>query len=171
MKQKIRNPHATKCATKKEKIAAYKKDAATLVEAYDISGKKKPLHTVHVDKVEFIKGKWRIQNDISDKVVNIEGTQMVLGDRIPVTALGNPNPYCEYYTVAKDVKWGIYGVEVPSRFQYNRVVAHYTTDNKDYWVTGDNVSRAAVLLALRLYDDYKDVIHAVACRKMNQKKK
>ncbi len=163
MTQYIKNPYATKHATEQEKLAAYNTDVATGVLAYYENGARESLGRVKWQDVEFIKGKWRIQKKSS--IVNIDGQMVGLGARMRVKTSDS----FEYYPVSSGIRWGIYGAFVSC--VYNRVAVHYATDDKDYWLIADNVAQASERMSVRLYQDFQDVISAVARRKMNQRRK
>ena len=44
------------------------------------------------------------------------------------------------------------------------IVAKYTTDDGEFWGYGSTIEQARAFLGVKLYDEYKDLIHQHACR-------
>ena len=50
------------------------------------------------------------------------------------------------------------------------IVAKYDTDRGTYWSYGPTLEQARAFLGIKLYDEYMDLIHSVACKnKLNTK--
>ncbi len=163
-----RNPLVVAYTTITEKQDMYTRYATAGALAYDVTGATVPLANIDVNNVEFIKKKWRVQTPCTHKIVQLEDSFAVLGERLKIHT---GTHHFEYYAASRSFTWDEYGVRVPSVFSYNRVVAHYATDNKDYWVWGDNVTDASICMSLQVYHDCQDKIHAIICRNQNSKKR
>lgn len=143
------------------KHTLYTKSLATNQLAYKSDGTMTPLHNVPEHVVEFIAGLWRIQDDFKYEITTIRDRQMILGPRIP----HNEKTFFEYYSAAI-VSFNCYGPLTP---RFDLVVAKYTTDRGTYWSYGRTIAEARAFMGIRLYDEYKDLIHSVACKKQLQK--
>jgi hypothetical protein len=115
------------------------------------------------DMVDKVAGVWRIQNKFPHKITRVRDKDMILTGKLDRTE----NTLFEYYS-ACEVNYNCYG---PFVFEdVNYVVAKYETDNEDLWGYGRTIKDARAFLGLKLYDEYKDVIHAIVCRNKNKRK-
>ena len=113
-----------------------------------------------VDKVG---GVWRIQNKFPYEITRVRDKDMVLGKKLDRVE----NTLFEYYS-AREVNYNCYG---PFVFENNNyVVAKYETDNETLLGYGKTLEDARAYLGLKLYDEYKDVIHAIVCRSRTKRK-
>ena len=77
------------------------------------------------------------------------------------------NTLFEFYN-AKLIGYNCYGPFVINGPETDYVVAKYDTDKEKYWGYGKTLEDARAYLGLKLYDEYKEVINAIACK--NKKK-
>lgn len=154
-----RNPLATQTIEQKNKQYAH--DCATDARAYSDATTSVPLRDVPVDKVEFIGGLWRIQNPHSYTITIVRDRPMILGDQIQ----HSERTFFKYYR-AGFVTYNCYGLLKP---HFDMIVAQYTTDNGTYLSYGKTIAEARAFLGIRLYDQYMDVIHRIACKNQIQK--
>ncbi len=160
---KTRNPLATQ--TLEQKKTAYAADCANNAMAYKSDETRVPLCSVNIDDVEFIGGLWRVQDAFKYKISKIRDRQMVLGKRIQ----HNEKTFFEYYQ-ASILTYNCYG---PINLQFDMIAAKYVTDRGEYWSYGNTIAAARAFLGIRLYDEYMDLIHSVACKQIlnNSKQK
>lgn len=156
-----RNPLATQ--TIAEKRAQYIRDCASGENAYNSADAAIPLSDVPFDCVEFIGGLWRVQNGMHYNICKIRDRQMILGQRLN----HNEKTFFEYYQAAL-LSYNCYG-PLPPRF--DMIAAKYTTDHGEYWSYGKSIADARAFLGIRLYDEYMNLIHSVACKKIMQNAK
>lgn len=124
-----------------------------------------PLSQVKFGDVEFIGGLWRVQNKLDYNIMRVRDRDLILGPRIDVVEKN----YFEYYSAANVPTYNCYG---PIHgLEYNMVVAKYTTDRGTYWAYGKTIADARAFLGIKMYDEYMDVIHNMACRNQNKKNK
>ena len=129
--------------------------------AYKSDGTSVPLNTLDVNAVEFIGGLWRVQDLTNYKIVMVRDRPMILGKEIPHTE----HTFFKYYRVSF-LTYNCYGPIAP---HYEMVVAKYKTDRGTYWSYGKTIADARAFMGIRLYDEYMDLIHSVACKKQIQK--
>ena len=154
-----RNPLAIQTIEQKSKQYTY--DCAHDARAYSDAQTSVPLRDVNVDEVEFIGGLWRIQSKLEHEIIKIRNRDMILGSRLE----HNERTFFEYYRAAF-LFYNCYG-PLPPRF--DMVAAKYTTDHGTYWSYGKTIADARAYLGIRLYDQYMDLIHSVACKNTIQK--
>lgn len=155
---KNRNPLAQQ--TLMEKSKQYHSDCIKGALAYKSNGTTVPLSTLSVDKVEFICGLWRLQDESSYKITRIRDKDMILGARIE----HDEKTFFEYYKAAIST-YNCYGLLTP---KFDMVAARYVTDKGEYWSYGNTIAAARAFLGIRLYDEYKDLIHNEVCKKVIQ---
>ena len=149
--------------TSVEKERAYHADCvrgAQRVMAYRSNGTTVPLADVDISNVEYIGGLWRVQDKFPHKIQDVRGEPFVLLERVP----RNERNHFDFYRAAR-VGFNCYGpylVGGPTQ-----IVAKYTTDAQTYWAYGATVEQARAFLGIRLYDEYMDLIHSVACKSSN----
>ncbi len=157
---KIRNPLATQTQEQKQKL--YKKDCIKGVLAYSSNETAVPLSTQLIDDVEFIGGLWRVQDPCEYQINRIRDKDMIMGPRIS----HNEKTHFEYYKVGL-LTYNCYGPLEPN---LAFVAAKYVTDKCVYWSYGKSIAEARAFLGVRLYDDYKDLIHKEACKNILKNK-
>ncbi|HBP27054.1 MAG TPA: hypothetical protein DD611_03700 [Alphaproteobacteria bacterium] len=158
-----KNPLATAFPTNDDKIYAYSTACLNGAVAHRPDYTTVPLKTLKPAQVEFIGGLWRVQTPCDYNVQNVRGKDLIIGARLP----HQEKTFFEYYE-ASLLAFNCYG---PLKPCFDSVVAKYTTDNGTYWSYGRNISDARAFLGIRLYDEYMDLIHSVACQKTAQKSK
>lgn len=126
--------------------------------AYTADLKTRPLKDVNFSDVEFIGGLWRVQNRMEYTLTTIRDRELVLGDRIDL----QEKNYFEYYRAAIPPVYNCYGPI--SALKYDMVAAKYETDKGTYWAYGKSIAEARAFLGIRLYDEYMDLVHRVACK-------
>ena len=153
-----------KTITEKERayISASTK-SNTLVMAYTSDGAPIPLVNVDVSQVEFVSGTWCIQNTFPyKKIYQVRDREFVLCERLP----RQENNHFEFHS-ALPVSWNCFGPFVIKDQRTQYVVAKYKTKQGTYWSYGRTIEEARAFLGIKLYDEYKDLIHSVACKKCN----
>ena len=111
------------------------------------------------DKVDRIKGQWHIQNDFQREITHVRDKDMVLIeklDRVEGTRF-------EFWS-AKSVGYNCFGPFISKDKSIDYVVAKYETDNGPRWGYGKTLEQARAYLGLKLFDEFKDVIHGIACK-------
>lgn len=118
-----------------------------------------------LDDVDLVAGLWRVQKKFPYKITRVRDKDVVLMDKIQHTESTN----FEYFR-AKLVGYNCYGPFIFSDNKADLIVARYDTDNGSLWGYGQTIEAARAFLGLKLYDEYKDVIHSIACKnKLKQK--
>lgn len=125
---------------------------------------KVPLKQLSMSQVEFIGGRWRVQNDFPYEIQMIRDREMVLLKKLPHQ---ERMPF-EYYH-ASVVSWNCYGPHIFPTPDY--IVAKYTTDNGVYWGYGATIEKARAFLGIKLYDEHMDLIHNHACKNQLSRQK
>ena len=116
--------------------------------------------------VDLINGQWHIQNDFDyEKIKRIRDKDMVLIEKLP----RKENTLFEYWS-AKVVGYNCFGPYINSSKEPDYIVAKYKTDNGALWGYGKTIEEARAFLGLKLYDEYKEIIHHIACRNKLRKK-
>lgn len=140
-----------------EKRKAFNEARENHAIAFDYKLNKTPLSSVKFNDVDFIGGEWRIQRPIPDGIQMVRGRPFLLGKRLPKQ---EKNKF-EFYLAALLTN-NCYGYT--DNIVYDMIVAKYTTDNGTYWAYGQTIEQARAFLGIRLYDEYMDLIHSVACK-------
>ena len=122
-----------------------------------------PLRDVPYEKVKFIGGRWRVQDEFSHKIQRVRDRDFVLGERLNFQGR-MPFEYYRAYTIVENC----YGKHLCDG--YPMVVAKYETDNAIHWGYGRTIESARAFLGVRLFDVYMDAIHSVACKNKNNQK-
>lgn len=154
-----RNPLAA-YQDKSEKFYAYRSAGRACAVAYKSDGTTIPLRSVPADQVEFIGGLWRVQDQKSYNIKRVRDRDLIIGNQLP----HNERTFFEYYQ-ASQLTYNCYGILPP---QFDLVVAKYATDKGIYYSYGKNIADARAFLGIRLYDEYMDLIHSVACKNTMQ---
>lgn len=140
-----------------EKRLAFNEARENHAIAFDYKLNKIQLSSVKFNDVDFIGGEWRIQRPIPDGIQMVRGRPFLLGERLPKQ---EKNKF-EFYRAAL-LTYNCYGYS--DSITYTTIVAKYTTDNGTYWAYGSTIEQARAFLGIRLYDEYMDLIHSVACK-------
>ena len=127
--------------------------------ALDCSGNKYPVANYGIGDLAFVAGLWRIQNKCPYKITRVRDKDMVLIKKLDRVE----NTLFDFYS-AKMVNYNCYGPFVIDCERANYVVARYETDKETYMGYGTSIEAARAYLGLKLYDEYKDVINAIACK-------
>lgn len=110
----------------------------------------------NVDKVG---GKWCIQKKFPHKITHVRDRDFILTKKLD----RQENTLFEFYG-AKIVGYNCYGPFVINSSKTDYVVAKYDTDKETYWGYGKTLEEARAFLGLKMYDEYKEVINAIACK-------
>lgn len=146
-----------------EKARAFQAAVSAATTATDDSGHTHPLGTLNIDDVEFISGAWRVQNKFPHKIQEVRGEEFVLTEKLNRT---EKNLF-DFYR-ARMVGLNCYGRFIVGGPEV--IVAKYDTDRDTYWSYGPTLEQARAFLGIKLYDEYMDLIHSVACKnKLNTK--
>ena len=133
--------------------------------ALDCSGNKYPVANYSIGDLAFVAGLWRIQNKCQYKITRVRDKDMVLIKKLDRVE----NTLFEFWS-AKMVNYNCYGPFVIDCERANYVVARYETDKETYLGYGTTIEAARAYLGLKLYDEYKDVINAIACKNKTKSK-
>lgn len=125
--------------------------------AYSSDGKNRPLKDCDIRDVKYVSGMWRIQNKFEHPIQHVRDREFVLLEKINRT---EKNMF-EFYR-ARRVGQNCYGRFLVGGAE--QIVAKYETDRQTYWSYGATIEQARAFLGIRLYDEYSDVIHSVACK-------
>lgn len=131
--------------------------------AYSSDGKTRPLSQCNVDDVKFIAGLWRVQDKFEHKIQLVRDRQFVLLEKLNRI---EHNKF-EFYRAALVARncYGWYLVR-----GHEMIVAKYETDKQTYWGYGTTIERARAFLGIRMYDEYCELIHSVACKNQEKRK-
>ena len=148
----------------KEKVIRYHLACANKEIAYKSDGTTIPLADCLVFGVEFIGGLWRVQEKFPYTINNIRGVDFVLFEKLPHTE----KTLFTFYNAVM-VGENCYGRHL---IKEPYIVAKYTTKDGDFWGYGKTIEQARAFLGVKLYDEYKDLIHKYAGKtsQENQKK-
>lgn len=127
-------------------------------------GTRVPLTDVRFEEVEFISGRWCVQDTFPHTVQLIRDRELVLADKLS-HAERIPFEYWRAYTVGENC-FGYFLSSNP-----DTIVAKYETDDGVYWSYGKTIEQARAFLGIKLFDEYMDLIHATACKKTKQRQK
>lgn len=153
----LKNPLATWHKTPTEKQNAFNAACKSGDVAYKSDGTTVPLTSLHQDKVEFIAGLWRVQNETNYEIKQIRDRQLILGPRLP----HSERTLFEFYSAMRPV-FNCYGL---IHCNFDIVVAKYTTQSGTFWGYGRTIEEARAFLGIRLYDTHQELINNV----LNQK--
>ena len=119
-----------------------------------------------LEQVDRINGVWHIQNNFDySKIVLVRDQDMVLIQKLNRIE----NTQFEYWS-AKVVGYNCFGPFVFKETEYDYIVAKYETDEGVLYGYGKTLEQARAYLGLKLFDEYKDIIHAIACRNKIKRK-
>lgn len=140
------------------KMTKFVDDALKNDVAYRSDNTTVPLIRSNYDNIEFIGGRWRVQNDFPHIIQVVRKKQFVLLDKLP----HQEKNLFEFYN-ASSVGCNCYGYFLASP-KGDYVVARYDTDNQTYWSYGKTIEQARAFMGIKLYDEYMDLIHAHVCK-------
>ena len=105
--------------------------------------------------VEFIGGLWRVQKPFDKQTIRTrDGLEFVLGEKIPRQEHTKFDFFKAYL-----VNINCYGRYVfENKNGYDCIVAGYKTNRGTFWAYGKTISDARAFLAIKLYDEYQDLI-------------
>lgn len=116
--------------------------------------------------VDLINGQWHIQNTFDyEKITRVRDKDMILMEKLNRVE----DTRFEYWT-AKHVGYNCFGPFVSTSTTYDYIVAKYRTDKGPRWGYGHTIEEARAYLGLKLYDEFKDVIHVIANRNKLKRK-
>lgn len=143
----------------RKKSAALLRARENNVMAIDSRGNEKPIKDFAMNDLAFVGGMWRIQEKLSLPITRVRGKDMILTQKIDHTE----TTLFDFYR-GKEVKYNCYGPFVIQDDKYDYIVAQYETDKKTYWAYGKSIEQARAFMGIKMYDEYKDVINAIACK-------
>ena len=143
----------------REKADAWSKAGHQDVMALDSKGEQHLVKDYDMGRLAFVAGVWCIQEKLPYKIMRIRDKDMVLIEKLNRIE----NTLFEFYS-AKTVSYNCYGPFISKDKSYDYIVAKYETDNGALWGYGKTLEDARAYLGIKLYDEYKDVIHRIACR-------
>lgn len=141
----------------KQKSAAWVEAVYSNKTAVDCNGKMFPVKNFDISKLAFIGGLWRVQIDFPYEITCVRKVDMVLlkkKNRVEDTLF-------EFWD-AKHVGYNCYGPYISGGTEPEYIVAKYQAGNTMYWGYGKTLEEARAYLGLKVYDEYKHVIHAIA---------
>ncbi|MCR5194480.1 MAG: hypothetical protein K6B71_03075 [Alphaproteobacteria bacterium] len=141
----------------REKSSAWVDAVYKGVLAVDEKGNRFPVKNYDMSELAFVAGVWRVQRDFPYEIINVRNIDMVLLNKID----RKESTLFEFWN-AKHVEYNCYGPFVSTGKSHEYVVAKYATATRTYWGYGKNLEEARAYLGLKLYDEYKDVIHVIA---------
>ena len=112
-----------------------------------------------IGQVDRINGIWHIQNKFPYEITHVRDKDMVLMDKLDRVETTN----FEFWS-AKSVGYNCFGPFITSDKSPDYIVAKYETDEGTLYGYGETLERARAYLGLKLYDEYKEIIHQIACR-------
>ncbi len=145
--------------TMREKLPRYQQAIAQGALACKSDGTTVPLSSCRPTQVEYVAGLWRVQDPFPYITQTVRDREVVLMKKLPHT---ERIPF-EYYSAC------LIGENCYGRFLNKYVgviVAKYETDDGVYWGYGATIEQARAFLGIKLFDQYMDLIHGVACKKI-----
>ena len=127
--------------------------------AVDENGNKFLVKDFDMSKLAFVAGHWRVQVVFPYKITNVRGQDMAL-----INKKNRAEGTLFEYWNAKLVAYNCYGPFVSKDAKPDYIVAQYETDNGVLWGYGKTLEDARAYLGLKVYDEYKDIVHRIACR-------
>ena len=150
------------------KMAIFCTDEVNGIKAIAENGKHITLGKsgAKLEQVDRINGQWHIQNHFDcSKITRVRDKDMVLIKKLDRTETTN----FEFWS-AKSVGYNCFGPFVSKGDDYDYIVAKYETDNGAMWGYGKTLESARAFLGLKLFDEYKDIIHVIANRNRLKRK-
>lgn len=142
----------------REKSAAWNEACRNNEMAVNNKNETFPVKNFDMGKLAFVAGLWRIQQDFKQKITRVRDKDMVLMDKLDHVE----NTLFEFWN-AKEIAYNCYGVFLSLGNKPDYIVAKYDTDKETYLGYGRTLEEARAFLGLKMYDEYKDVINAIAC--------
>jgi len=130
---------------------AYKEKAFTANRRKLILGGK----GAKLENVDKVAGLWRIQTKFPHKITRVRDKDVVLIKKSKQKDSTNFK-----YWEAKVVGYNCHGPFIFSGEKPDLIVARYDTDDGPLWGYGATIEAARAFLGLKIWDKYKDVIHA-----------
>ncbi len=130
------------------------------VHALDNHGNKYPVKNYTVNQLAFVAGNWRVQSSLLEPIIHVRDKDMMVLKKLDRVE----NTYFEFYS-AKIVGYNCYGPIVSAGDNPDYIVAKYETDSGVFLGYGKTIEEARAYLGVKLYDEYKDLINSVACKK------
>ena len=155
-----RNPLA-EYQKSKEKRHAFAVDQKSGCVAYKSNGTAVPLQDLSIDNVEFIGGRWRVQDMVTYNIRRISDRDIIIGEQIPCSDL-----MCFDYYRASRLVYNCYGPLTP---KFDLVVACFVAGDKTYWAYGTSTTTAGATLAMRMCEEYKYLLRTFAQRRTKKK--
>ena len=143
------------------KIGAFCKDVYN-VKAFTANGRAITLgeRGAKLENVDFVAGLWRVQKKFPHKITRVRDKDMVLIKKLD----HKENTNFEYWT-AKLVGYNCYGPFIIDGNSFDYIVSRCITDKGEFWGYGTTIESARAFLGLKIWDEYRDVIHdAVFCK-------
>ena len=138
------------------KIGAFCNDVYN-VKAITANGRKITLgdRGAKLENVDMVAGLWRVQKKFPHKITRVRDKDMVLMNKIN----HNENTKFEYWT-AKLVGYNCYGPFITKDGKPDFIVSHCIVGKNEFWGYGATIESARAFLGLKIWDEYRDVIHA-----------
>lgn len=127
--------------------------------ALDDKGGKHLVKDYDMGNLAYCGGIWRVQNKPNFEIMRIRDKDMVLTKKLDRAE----NTLFEFWSAVL-VCCNCYGPYLMKDKGAEYVVAKYDTDKGTMWGYGKTLELARAYLGLKLYDEYKDVIHVLACK-------
>ena len=157
MNQKQYRNSFTEHKTEKEKLATLNQAIKNneLAQRSDLTTLPLADFAKMPEKVEFVRGIWRVQDPFPYTIQEVRGMNFVLLEKMPHTE----KTLFEFYraSLVGENCYGRYLVDTP------HIVAKYSTDDGDFYGYGTSIEQARAFLGVKLYDEYKHLIHKYAC--------
>ena len=148
------------------KFAAWQKACENNEMAINSKNEQIPVKNFRIEQLAFVAGLWRVQEENPYTITRVRDKDMILLNKLERVE----NTLFEFYG-AKEVVFNCYGM-IFSNLKPDFIVAKYDTDNGTLLGYGRTLEQARAFLGLKLYDEYKDVINAIACKnKIRQQSK
>lgn len=133
--------------------------------ALDCNNKWHPVSDFDIGSLAFVAGVWRVQDKFPHEITRVRDQDMVLIKKLNRVE----NTLFEFWS-AKVVGYNCYGPFIIDCSQTDYIVAKYDTDYGTRWGYGRTIEDARAYLGIKMYDEYKDVINAIACKNKNRSK-
>lgn len=118
-----------------------------------------------LENVDFVAGLWRVQKKFPYKITRVRDKNMVLFNKID----HNESTNFEYWT-AKLVEYNCYGPFIIEDSKPDFIVSRCVTDKGEFWGYGATIESARAFLGLKIWDEYRDVIHDAVFNRVKKQK-
>ena len=152
-----------------QKRAAYNRALENGALAWRAFGNSVKLGTpgAMFNDVEFIGGLWRIQRPFDHETIRArDGREFMLNEKLPHQE-HTKFDFFKAYTVSTNC-YGKYICENKAGYDY--ILAQYKTNRGTFWAYGKTISDARAFLAIKVYDEYQDVIENEINQNMSRTK-